>query len=111
MALPTGPQSVRRIICALAVLLPTLALGAGVGAQDPRPVVMRVVQRSVSTDSGAVGTISQLRTLEGGRLLVNDGIRHRLVLFDSALKVARIVADNEPLSAARYGSQVGRLIP
>lgn len=54
--------------------------------------------------------VSAVRELSGRRVLVNDIIEHRVLLFDSTLANATPVADSTATTANAYGSQPGGLI-
>src|SRR6185503_19999337 len=86
-----------------------LALAAPVRAQQQIPV--RAVTPAVGTDSGVLGAITGLRHLPAGHVLVSDGSKQRLVVFDSTLSRFTITADTSGGSTTRYGSQlIGGLI-
>jgi hypothetical protein len=55
--------------------------------------------------------VSAVRELSGRRVLVNDIIEHRVLLFDSTLAQARPVADSTSTTANAYGNMPGGLIP
>jgi hypothetical protein len=57
-----------------------------------------------------LGAVSTVRHLPEGRVLVNDIIGRRVVMFDSALASATIVADTTSATANAYGPRPGGLI-
>ena len=63
---------------------------------------------AVAKDS--LGAVSGIRALPGGRLLVNDIIARRVLLFDSTLSLATVVADTTSATANAYGVRAGGLI-
>ncbi|HJP59179.1 MAG TPA: hypothetical protein VJ865_04250 [Gemmatimonadaceae bacterium] len=63
---------------------------------------------AVSHDS--LGAVSSIRALPNGRLLVNDIVGRRVLLFDSALAVVSVVADTTSATANAYGTRPGGLI-
>ena len=55
--------------------------------------------------------VSAVRELPGRRVLVNDIVDHRVLLFDSTLAHATPVADSTSSTANAYGNMPGGLIP
>jgi hypothetical protein len=90
---------------ALALLV--LATSTAAGAQQ-RPVA-RPLGPVLATSTEALGALSAVRQLPGGKLLVNDPVRKRVLLLDSTLAVVSVVADSTT-SAASYGTRAGGLI-
>src|SRR6059058_4179495 len=56
-----------------------------------------------STDSGVVTRVDAIHVLPGGRVLLNDGGRRRLLVFDSTLKRFSIAADTTGTAPVNYG--------
>src|SRR6185503_14402159 len=46
-----------------------------------------------------------------GRLLVNEGPRHRLLMFDSTLSRATLIADSSGSTGLKYGPNISPTIP
>lgn len=106
-----------------------LALGAccvatALGAQTDttrRPVSAAAVLsagppiRRISTASALstepLGTITGVRQLPDGRVLLNDGQRRRLLLLDTALTLVDVVLDSLSEAENYYGTRTGGLIP
>src|SRR5437762_8909315 len=57
-----------------------------------------------------LGAVSTLRSLPDGRVLVNDIISRRVLMFDSSLMNATVVADTTSATANAYGTRPGGLI-
>jgi hypothetical protein len=57
-----------------------------------------------------LGAVTSVRHLPDGRVLVNDIVGRRVVLFDSSLATAKIVADTTSATANAYGPRPGGLI-
>src|SRR5438067_8288505 len=57
-----------------------------------------------------LGAVSTLRHLPNGRVLVNDIIGRRVVMFDSSLSTVTVVADTTSATANAYGVRPGGLI-
>ena len=63
---------------------------------------------AVAKDS--LGAVSGIRALPNGRLLVNDIVSRRVLLFDSTLSLVTVVADTTSATANAYGVRPGGLI-
>lgn len=57
-----------------------------------------------------LGSANSVRPLSGGRLLVNDVARRRVLLFDGALSGFTVVADSTSATANAYSGRIGGLI-
>src|SRR6266568_8428010 len=57
-----------------------------------------------------LGAVSTIRSLPDGRVLVNDIIGRRVLMFDSSLATTTVVADTTSATANAYGVQPGGLI-
>jgi hypothetical protein len=57
-----------------------------------------------------LGAVSSVRPLQDGRVLVNDILGRRVVLFDSSLSTVTVVADTTSATANAYGTRAGGLI-
>ncbi|HUF51088.1 MAG TPA: hypothetical protein VMN60_09660 [Longimicrobiales bacterium] len=64
---------------------------------------------AVSTEP--LGTITSVRELPDGRVLVNDGTRRRLLLMDTTLTTVAVVLDSLSEIANTYGTRPGGLLP
>jgi hypothetical protein len=60
--------------------------------------------------SEPMGAVSAVRQLPGGRVLVNDPVRRRVVLLDSMMKTIAVVADTTAATQHAYGVQGGGLL-
>lgn len=95
--------------------------GTPVGAQPPAtppapagptlgPPVRRIESASaVSTEP--LGSITNLRHLSDGRVLLNDGSRRRLLLLDSTLSKVTVILDSLTEVQNAYGTRAGALLP
>ena len=86
-----------------------LLLAAPLLAQQPIPV--RALTPAVATDSGVLMSISGIRALPGGKVLVDDFTRRRLIVLDSTLAKFTVGADSAAAAKSRYGMQMARLMP
>jgi hypothetical protein len=57
-----------------------------------------------------LGAVSSVRALPDGRVLINDIVGRRVVMFDSTLSTATVVADTTSATASAYGTRPGGLI-
>lgn len=57
-----------------------------------------------------LGSVTTVRHLPDGRVLVNDIVGRRVVMLDSALSLVSVVADTTSATANAYGTQPGGLI-
>jgi hypothetical protein len=89
----------------------TIALGttsAMAAAQSVPPIRQLGPVTAVTKDS--LGAISTVRQLSDGRVLVNDIIGRRVLLFDSTLTNESVIADTTSATANAYGTRPGGLI-
>jgi len=90
-----------------AVLLAQTADSARGPAVGP-PVRRIATASALSTEQ--IASITSVRELPGGRLLLNDGARRRLVLMDTTLKTIDVVLDSLTEVENSYGTRAGALI-
>src|SRR6185312_7538468 len=64
---------------------------------------VRKISTASAISSEQLGNIAGVRELSGGRLLLNDGSRRRLLLMDSTLKTISVVLDSLTEVANAYG--------
>jgi len=95
---------------AVLLVLATIA-SPGADAQQPseRPPARPLGQALATSDP--MGAISAVRQLPGGRVLVNDPARRRVVMLDSNMKLIKVVADTTPATQNAYGARGGGLLP
>jgi hypothetical protein len=83
--------------------LPPAALSVG-------PPIRKISTASaLSTEQ--LGSITGVRQLSDGRVLLNDGNRRRLLMLDTSLKLVDVVLDSLSESANFYGTRAGGLLP
>src|SRR5215203_1942326 len=74
------------------------------------PPVRRIATASaVSTEQ--IGSITSVRELPNGRLLLNDGARRRLLLMDTTLKTIEVVLDSLTEVENSYGTRPAVILP
>jgi hypothetical protein len=86
-------------------------LATALGAQSTLPPVRPIGPVTRVSAADQLGSVSQVRPLPGGRLLVNDIQRRQLVLLDSTFANIATVADTTAATASAYGGRAGGLIP
>src|SRR3954463_5801167 len=84
------------------------ALNSPASAQSLPPV--RQLGPVTAVAKELLGAISGIRQLPDGRVLVNDIIARRVLMFDSTLSSINVVADTTSATANAYGVQPGGLI-
>src|SRR5690349_15746340 len=105
----------RRWSCGLFVVaLPTIAFAQSdsttrASARLGPPIRRIETASAVSTEQ--LGSITSVRELPDGRVLLNDGARRRLLLMDTTLAVAGVVLDSLAEIENSYGVRPGMLIP
>ena len=58
----------------------------------------------------ALGAVTTVRALPDGRVLVNDIVGRRVLMFDSTLSTTTVVADTTSATANAYGTRPGGLL-
>lgn len=79
----------------------------------PTPLVgppIRRIESASALSTEQLGNIATVRELSGGRVLLNDATRRRLLLLDSTLKVISVVLDSLTEVENAYGTRGGTLI-
>jgi hypothetical protein len=77
-------------------------------AQSMPPVRQLGPVTAVSKE--ALGAVTTVRALPDGRVLVNDIVGRRVLMFDSTLSATTVVADTTSATANAYGTRPGGLI-
>src|SRR6185436_385850 len=78
-------------------------------AQQGIPVVN--LPSAAAKTAETIGAVFGLRQIEGGKVLVNDGRRRQVKVFDSALATSTIVIDSAPGGSNSYGRRAVSLLP
>lgn len=96
------------------IALATRADGQGSGIQATSARVggppVRRIESASALSSEPLGSITTVRQLPNGRLLLNDGTRRRLLMLDSTLSVIKVVLDSLTEVQNAYGTRPGALI-
>ena len=78
---------------------------AQLAGPPPRPL-----PRAAAVTTEPLLSTTQVRALPGGRVLLNDVTRRRLMLFDSTLTNFTVIADSAAGAASPYGTGIGTLV-
>ncbi len=100
------PVTVSRAMRACAALI---AVASSASAQSAVPVRDLAMVDAKSSEN--FGNIFNVRQLAGGKVLVNDGVRRRLVMLDDKLSNAKVVIDSVSDGGNGYGPRAAPLIP
>lgn len=73
-------------------------------------VSVRPLGEVIATTAEPLGIVGHIRALPGGRLILNDVMRRRVLLLDSAMTVKRVVIDSTTGAADAYGPRPGGLV-
>ena len=92
------------------MLAVVVGAASALGAQALPPVrplgpVIRV------SPSDVLGSVSAVRPLPGGRVLVNDIVRRQLLLLDSTFATEGVIADTTAATANAYSGRTAGMIP
>lgn len=98
------------LLTALAAATPVVAATQQPASGGPLPPT-RPLGKVTATSSLELGSLAAVRALPGGRVLVHDMARRRVVLLDSTLKELKVVADSTDATGNAYGGRMGGLIP
>lgn len=107
LPMPTPRSVLRRVM----LVMPSLLLAAPLLAQTPTRPAPRPLGPVVATSTATVSSVNAIRTLPGGRVLVNDVVGRQVVLFDSTLASPQVVADTTPATGNAYAGRFGGLVP
>jgi hypothetical protein len=94
---------------AVLLLMGTLLPAAARAQQSALPPV-RQLGAAIARSEEPLGAVSTAVPLPGGKVLVNDILRRRVVLFDSTLALRAVVADSTSATANAYGARGGGLL-
>jgi len=105
-------QCIRRFSAILAVGAAGVAATAAplVAQQQVKVPPVRPLGPVLARSSEPLGAVSTVVTLPGGKVLVNDILQRRVVMFDSTLKLISVIADSTAATANAYGARGGGLL-
>ncbi len=84
---------------------------SAISAHGQQPVVVRELSPTIVASDTYFANIFSVRPLNGGRVLVNDGIRRQLVILDERLSKPSILLDSVAVGGQGYGTRPQPLIP
>ncbi|HEU4748177.1 MAG TPA: hypothetical protein VFS56_06720 [Gemmatimonadaceae bacterium] len=87
-----------------------LSLLAVTSAPSAQQQAVRQLAPATTATTEKLGAVSAVRHLSDGRVLVNDIIGRRVLLFDSTLRSFTVVADTTSATGNAYGARPGGLI-
>ncbi|HTR78580.1 MAG TPA: hypothetical protein VMH39_10730, partial [Gemmatimonadaceae bacterium] len=97
---------------ALGALATLVGTGAAIPAQQSSALPpIRAITRRIAVAADTFGNVSGVRQLSDGRLIVNDVGKRRLVILDSTLAHATVIADSTTGTQRAYGGTQGGIIP
>lgn len=79
-------------------------------AAQPLPAVRPLGAVSKVSGAGVLGSVSMVRPLSNGAVIVNDVTRRQLVLLDANLVKRKTIADTSLATGKSYGSALGGLM-
>lgn len=97
------------LLLGYAMLVDSLPIGTHLAAQQVIPV--RELSSPEVKSSEHFGNIFSVRSLTGGGVLVNDGVRRQLVTLDSSFRNRTVVLDSVLVRGDSYGPMAAPLIP
>ncbi len=83
---------------------------AGTLAAQQLPLVRPLGQITTVSSAGVLGSVSMVRPLPSGAVIVNDVRNRQLVLFDANLVKLKTIADTSMATGKSYGSALAGLI-
>jgi hypothetical protein len=89
-------------------VLGAMVLASPLAAQTLPPV--RPLGEPVARSTEPMGTVTTAVALPGGKVLVNDILKRRVLLFDSTFLQVTVVADSTSSTANAYGNRSGGLL-
>lgn len=101
-------MTIRSVLAGAA--LAALIVPATGRAQQTQPPRIRQIDRVTAFSRDTLAAVSTAVEVGGGRVFVNDILGRRLMLYDSTLANAVVVADSDPASPDAYGDRPGTLL-
>jgi len=92
------------------VLFGLIAIGS-TGALAQQSIKPRPLGTANAASKELLGSATLARRLPNGSVIVNDGVKRRLLLLDSTLQAFTVIADSNSGSVNSYGARAGALIP
>jgi hypothetical protein len=93
-----------------ALIVIALAAGGSTVCQAQTMPPVRQLGPVTAVGKESLGAVTTVRALPDGRVLVNDIVGRRVLMFDSTLSTTTVVADTTSVTASAYGTRPGGLI-
>ncbi|MDB4915532.1 MAG: hypothetical protein JWM95_3176 [Gemmatimonadetes bacterium] len=87
-----------------ALILGAVALGASAG-QAQQAITVVDLPPATAKSAFTFGAVLGIREVSGGKVLVNDAVRHQMKLLDSSLALVNTPLDSVPGLASSYGAR------
>jgi hypothetical protein len=94
----------------ISLVLALISTTASISAAQSLPPI-RQLGPVTAVAKEPLGSVTTVRHLSDGRVLVNDIVGRRVLMFDSSLATVTVVADTTSATANAYGVRPGGLIP
>lgn len=92
------------------VIMAVMAGASTAGAQQEPLPPLRPLGPVLAMSDEPMSSVSQVRALPDGRVIVHDLTGRRVLMFDSTFKHVTVIADTTGATANAYGSRLGGLI-
>ena len=110
MKATTAIQDSRFILLIMRTYLTLAALLASTQVQAQTLPPVRPLGATVARSTEPMSAVTTAVPLPGGKVLVNDILKRRVLLLDSTLSQVTVVADSTSSTANAYGARAGGLI-
>jgi hypothetical protein len=112
MQMTSNISSLRPLrLCGELLLLLSFTAGAQDSTRQQQGPPVRRISTASALSKERLQTISGVRELPDGRVLLNDGQSRRVLLLDTMLVLERVVLDSMSEHENTYGNQQGGLLP
>jgi hypothetical protein len=100
-------DTIKRFTRGISIVVLAATTSSAVAQTAP---TVRPLGQVLATSTEPLASVSQVRALRDGRLIVNDIAGRRVLMFDSTLKLVGLIADSTSATANTYSSRLGGLI-
>jgi len=80
-------------------------------AQEPQQPPVRQIGTILAVSHDTLASVASAVQVAGGKVYVNDILAHQVLLYDSTLGAAQLIADSAGETANPYGSMPATLLP
>lgn len=99
------------IVFSLSAVALAYAAAPGLSQQPTLPPPVRQIATVTAVSRDSLASVTAAVEVAGGRVYVNDIIARRVVLYDSTLTTAVVIADSDGTTGEAYGARPGTLLP